>query len=55
MGFIDGIKTRAKSDVKTIVLPESYDMRVIEAASKIEKEDAKFVGSNLPSSATKAT
>ena len=38
MGFIDGIKTRAKSDVKTIVLPESYDMRVIEAASKIEKE-----------------
>ena len=38
MGFIDGIKARAKEDMKTIVLPESYDMRVIEAASKIEKE-----------------
>ena len=38
MGFIDGIKARAKADKKTIVLPESYDMRVIEAASKIVKE-----------------
>ena len=38
MGFIDGIKARAKGDIKTIVLPESYDQRVIEAASKIEKE-----------------
>ena len=38
MGFIDGIKARAKVDKKTIVLPESYDMRVIEAASKIVKE-----------------
>lgn len=38
MGFIDGIKARAKADLKTIVLPESYDLRVIEAASKIEKE-----------------
>ena len=38
MGFIDGIKARAKSDIKTIVLPESYDMRVIEAAAKIKEE-----------------
>lgn len=38
MGFIDGIKARAKSDIKTIVLPESYDMRVIEAAAKIKAE-----------------
>ena len=38
MGFIDGIKARAKSDIKTIVLPESYDMRVIEAAAKIRDE-----------------
>ena len=38
MGFIDGIKARAKADIKTIVLPESYDMRVIEAAAKIRDE-----------------
>lgn len=38
MGFIDGIKKRAIADKKTIVLPESYDIRVIEAASKITKE-----------------
>lgn len=38
MGFIDGIKARAKSDIKTIVLPESYDMRVIEAAARIKEE-----------------
>ena len=38
MGFIDGIKALAKSDFKTIVLPESYDMRVIEAAAKIKEE-----------------
>lgn len=31
-------KHAAKADLKTIVLPESYDLRVIEAASKIEKE-----------------
>ena len=38
MSFIDGIKARAKADIKTIVLPESYDMRVIEAAAKIRDE-----------------
>ena len=38
MAFIDGIKARAKADIKTIVLPESYDMRVIEAAAKIRDE-----------------
>ena len=39
MNFIDKIKERAKSDKKRIVLPESMDKRVIEAAEKIIKED----------------
>jgi phosphate acetyltransferase len=39
MGFIDSIKERAKLDKKTIILPESMDSRVIEAASKILEED----------------
>lgn len=32
MGFIDNIKERAKINLKTIVLPESMDRRVLEAA-----------------------
>lgn len=39
MEFIDMIKERAKQDKKTIVLPESMDKRVMEAAHKILKED----------------
>ena len=39
MNFIDKIKERAKSDKKRIVLPESMDKRVIEAAEKILRED----------------
>lgn len=39
MGFIDNIKRRAKSNLKTIVLPESMDERVIEAASIVLKEE----------------
>lgn len=38
MSFIETIKERAKRDVKTIVLPESMDSRVMEAASKILNE-----------------
>ena len=38
MGFIDGIKQRAKQDIKTIVLPEAEDIRVIEATSIVMKE-----------------
>ena len=38
MAFIDKIKERAKSDKKTIVLPESMDKRTYEAAEKILKE-----------------
>lgn len=38
MSFIESIKERAKLDKKTIVLPESMDSRVMEAASKILNE-----------------
>lgn len=39
MSFIDNIKDRAKKNKKRIVLPESMDKRVIEAASKVLNED----------------
>lgn len=39
MGFIDEIKSRAKADKKTIVLPESMDRRTFEAAAEILAED----------------
>lgn len=38
MSFIENIKERAKRDIKTIVLPESMDRRILEAASVILKE-----------------
>ena len=38
MGFIDNIKERAKKNIKTIVLPESMDRRVLEAAEIASKE-----------------
>ena len=38
MNFIDTIKERAKKVKKTIVLPESMDARVMEAAHKVLKE-----------------
>lgn len=38
MNFIESIKSRAKSDLKTIALPESMDSRVIRAAQKIIEE-----------------
>lgn len=38
MNFIDNIKRRAKANKKRIVLPESMDSRVMEAADKILKE-----------------
>ena len=39
MSFIDRIKERAKMDKKTIVLPETMDRRVLEAADIALKED----------------
>ena len=38
MNIIEEIKNKARSEIKTIVLPEAEDIRVIEAASKVEKE-----------------
>ena len=38
MGFIDNIKEQAKKDKKTIVLPESMDARIYEAAETILRE-----------------
>lgn len=38
MNFIEEMKKRARTDIKTIVLPEAEDKRVLEAASKVEKE-----------------
>ena len=37
--FIDRIKERARADKKKIILPESMDRRIYEAAETILKED----------------
>ena len=63
MKFIESIKQRAKENIKTIILPESEDKRVLEAASKVVmqgfaniillgdeskiKEDSKKININL--------
>ena len=38
MSFIDDIKVRARKNIKTIVLPEAEDRRVLEAAATTLKE-----------------
>ena len=38
MTFIEQIKEKARKDIKTIILPESEDVRVLEGASKVLKE-----------------
>lgn len=38
MSFIDSIKCRAKSSIKTIVLPEAYDIRTLQATHKVLEE-----------------
>ena len=38
MSFIETLKEKAKKDIKTIVLPEATDVRVLEATDKIGKE-----------------
>ncbi|RXK11447.1 phosphate acetyltransferase, partial [Halarcobacter mediterraneus] len=35
MGLIENIKENAKKELKTIVLPESEDERVLQAAQKV--------------------
>lgn len=38
MSFIDQIKQRARSQIKTIVLPEATDVRILEAAEIVKNE-----------------
>ena len=38
MSFIDNIKNKAKKNIKTIILTESEDKRVLKAAEKVKKE-----------------
>ena len=38
MSFIEQIKQRAKKDIKTIVLPEATDVRILEAAEMVKNE-----------------
>ena len=38
MSFIEEIKEKARQNIKTIVLPESNDIRVLKAAEIIKKE-----------------
>lgn len=38
MNFIEEIKKKAKSEIKTICLPEAEDVRVLEAANKVQSE-----------------
>ena len=39
MSFIDSIKEKAKKEIKSIVLPESNDIRVLKGAEKAIKEN----------------
>lgn len=39
MGFIDEIKSRAKKEIKTIVLPEATDIRTLKAVDAIGREE----------------
>ena len=38
MSFIDGLKDKARQNIKTIILTESEDKRVLEAAQKVKKQ-----------------
>ena len=38
MSFIEEIKNRARKNIKTVVLPEATDIRILEATSIILKE-----------------
>lgn len=38
MAFIEGIKQRARKDIKTIILPEAEDIRILKATEKVLKE-----------------
>ena len=54
MSFIDRVKQRAKQNIKTIILTESEDIRVLEAAAKVTKEGfAKIILIGNPDEADK--
>ena len=38
MAFIEEIKQRAKQEIKTIILPEAEDIRILQATEKVIKE-----------------
>lgn len=38
MTFIDGIKERARKEIKTIILPEAEDIRILKATEKVLQE-----------------
>lgn len=38
MSFIEKIKERARTEIKTIVLPEATDSRILEAAQIVKNE-----------------
>ena len=38
MSFIEEVKNRAKSDIKTIILPEATDIRVLKATETVIRE-----------------
>ena len=38
MSFIEGIKEKAKGDIKKIVLPEATDLRILEATQTVLRE-----------------
>ena len=37
MSFIEGLKNKAKQSIKTIILTESEDKRVLKAAQKVKR------------------
>ena len=39
MSFIEQIKERARTEIKTIVLPEATDVRILEAAQIVKNEE----------------
>ena len=46
MSFIEEIKNRAKQQIKTIILPEATDIRILKAAQIVNKE--KYAKVELP-------
>ena len=38
MSFVETMKEKARQNIKTILLPESEDVRVIQAAADVEEE-----------------